>query len=115
MLNEMEKVETDAKDRPLETITITGVSVFVDPFQEVDDKMKEEDAKEAKAKLDKEEASTSKGKDLQPKVHREGVGKYIPKASASAKKTGEEETETPPAAKKSKVISSGGLGDFKSW
>lgn len=121
VISEMEKVETDAKDRPLESITITGASVFVDPYQEVDDKLKEEDEKEAKAVHDREEdeaaASTSKGKgkEIAPKVHREGVGKYIPKPPASAKRSGEEGAATGSDPKRPKVVSAGSLGDFRSW
>ena len=39
MLNTMEKVETDDKDKPQEEIKIENVTVFVDPFEEVDQKV----------------------------------------------------------------------------
>ena len=39
MLNTMEKVETDEKDKPLEEVKIENVTVFVDPFEEVDQKV----------------------------------------------------------------------------
>ena len=40
MLNTMEKVETDDKDKPQEEIKIENVTVFVDPFEEVDQKVR---------------------------------------------------------------------------
>lgn len=36
----MEKVETDEKDRPKETIKILATQVFVDPFAEVDEQVR---------------------------------------------------------------------------
>lgn len=39
-LNAMEKVETDEKDRPKETIKILATQVFVDPFTEIDEQVR---------------------------------------------------------------------------
>lgn len=38
-LNSIEEIEVDNKDRPITDIYITQTHVFVDPFQEVDDKV----------------------------------------------------------------------------
>lgn len=38
-LNAIEEIEVDNKDRPIMDITIAQTHVFVDPFQEVDDKV----------------------------------------------------------------------------
>lgn len=38
-LNAIEEIEVDNKDRPITDITIIQTHVFVDPFQEVDDKV----------------------------------------------------------------------------
>lgn len=38
-LNAIEEIEVDNKDRPIANINIVQAHVFVDPFQEVDDKV----------------------------------------------------------------------------
>lgn len=38
-LNAIEEIEVDNKDRPITDIIITQTHVFVDPYQEVDDKV----------------------------------------------------------------------------
>lgn len=38
-LNAIEEIEVDNKDRPITDINILKTHVFVDPFQEVDDKV----------------------------------------------------------------------------
>lgn len=38
-LNAIEEIEVDNKDRPITNINIVHTHVFVDPFQEVDDKV----------------------------------------------------------------------------
>lgn len=38
-LNAIEEIEVDNKDRPITDINILQTHVFVDPFQEVDDKV----------------------------------------------------------------------------
>lgn len=38
-LNAIEEIEVDNKDRPITDICILQTHVFVDPFQEVDDKV----------------------------------------------------------------------------
>ena len=39
----MEKVETDNKDRPIEDIVIEKAQVFVDPYQEAEEQVRNSD------------------------------------------------------------------------
>ena len=45
-LNTIEAIGTDNKDKPVEDIKIERVAVFVDPFQEAEDQLKEMREKE---------------------------------------------------------------------
>lgn len=38
-LSEMEKIEVDNKDRPIEDITIIKAQIFVDPYEEADEQV----------------------------------------------------------------------------
>lgn len=38
-LNEMEKIEVDNQDRPIEDIKILKAQIFVDPYQEADEQV----------------------------------------------------------------------------
>lgn len=38
-LNEMEKIEVDNQDRPIEDIVILKTAIFVDPYQEADEEV----------------------------------------------------------------------------
>lgn len=38
-LSEMERIEVDNKDRPIEDIVIIKAQVFVDPYQEADEQV----------------------------------------------------------------------------
>ncbi|CAH1115104.1 unnamed protein product [Psylliodes chrysocephalus] len=77
-LNEMEKIEVDNKDRPIEDIILIKAQVFVNPYDEADEQL----AKERQAEIDKIKEEELKktvqmnaNKEL--KVFRSGVGKYI--------------------------------------
>ena len=101
--------------------------MFVDPFQEVDEQLAKERAeeleriqREAEAKRDK----TAGKKSSQPlKVFRSGVGKYLDTsvtkvlpAQASGETPGTSGTTNDALkAKKRKVASSDGFGNFSSW
>lgn len=117
-LNEMEKIEVDNKDRPIEDITIEKAHIFVDPFQEADEMLAKERADELE-KQQKIVADEKKRKErAQPlKVFRSGVGKYLntteiqtsaPNRTAVSSNIGE------PVAKKKKPVSSS-FGNFGSW
>ena len=79
-LNDMEKIEVDNKDRPIEDIVIQAVQIFVDPYDEADEQLAKERAEE-KERLAKEAAEAKapkkkKGEDAL-KVYRSGVGKFV--------------------------------------
>lgn len=114
-LNEMEKIEVDNKDRPIEDITIEKATVFVDPFLEADEQLAKERAEDIeqqqKIVLD-EQKRKQKAKPL--KVYRDGVGKYLnkdqePQPAISNATPGE------PLTKIKKKDAKGGFGNFNAW
>lgn len=85
VLDLMETVQTDPKDKPRSDIVIKKVSIFVNPFDAelLEEEVKQEaekEAKDAKEKADMEEFghwySNPTGESKQA-VFRQGVGKYI--------------------------------------
>lgn len=129
-LTELEKIEVDNKDRPIEDIIIQKVHVFVDPYEEVDEQLAKERAEAAALKASEEKAlaGTSSTADKKKKdatkltVFREGVGKYLNKGalksdlkslpSSSGGGSAVEESTGGGSAKKQKRYDFGG---FKSW
>lgn len=128
-LKEMEMIEVDNKDRPIEDIVIQKVHVFVDPYEEVDAQLAKERAEAAAAKAIEDKATAAlsglgtggvKKKEAKLTVFREGVGKYLNTsaiksdiksiASTAAAGTSSEGGEV--VAKKQKRYDFGG---FKSW
>ena len=114
-LTEMERIEVDNKDAPIEDIFMQSVQIFVDPYQEADDQLAGERQTEIdKVQREKDEItkkkSTTKKQPL--KVYREGVGKYLSKVSAkpssSTSTSGEPE-------KKKKKDSKSELTNFQAW
>ncbi|KAF8764361.1 RING-type E3 ubiquitin-protein ligase PPIL2 like protein [Argiope bruennichi] len=107
-LSKMEKIETDKDDKPLETIKIIKIMIFVDPFQEVDEELAklraEEKSAAEKALMVNEEPKT---KIL--KTYHLGVGKYINSASII-----NSEIDNTTEKKKKKTIT-GQFGDFSCW
>ena len=109
--------QVDDKDRPKEPITITKVSIFVNPYAE--------DEEEAAAAPEEEEAEPQRGSwysnpntaDALP-VHKKGIGMYIAPAAASAKSAKPaakaSDSQQPPPAKKPKPTA-GGFGNFDAW
>ena len=80
MLNAMEKVDVDNKDRPIEDIVIQGVQVFVDPFQEADDQLAAERVAEAERlaqEVSQNKSTDKKDKNDIQKIYRSGIGKYV--------------------------------------
>lgn len=112
-LTEMERVEVDNKDRPIEDIVIQSVQIFVDPYQEADEQLAAERQAEVD-KLRKEKEDIAKKKSnakKQPlKVYREGVGKYLTKPPAKSTTS----TSGEPAAKKKKEAKNS-FSNFNSW
>lgn len=111
-LNEMEKVEVDNKDRPIEDIIIQKADIFVDPYQEADEQLeKERQEEKQKVQISIQEQQKKAKQKLKP--FRSGIGKYLatdvlPTTSTAIKRPAETEI----AAKKKKVD---GFGNFSSW
>lgn len=111
-LNELEKIEVDNKDRPIEDIIIQKAQVFVDPFQEVDEQLAKDRAEEAEKQQREQDEKEKKKLQAQPLVtYREGVGKYL-KIQPFRPDGPSSEPTIPP--KKKKNISYE-FGDFSSW
>lgn len=119
-LNEMEKIEVDNKDCPIEDIIIKTAQVFVDPFNEAEEQLALERTDELERQR-KEGLEQQKKKQANQtlKVYRQGVGKYL--SSTVIKETNDgQSTSTAsssnsgPVIKKKKPIK-GGFGDFSSW
>lgn len=112
-LSEMEKIEVDNKDRPIENIIIEKAHIFVDPYQEADEQLAKERQddleKQQKAILD-EKKRKEKAQPL--KLFRSGVGKYL--NTDSVKSANATAGSNEPTAKKSKLQSSA-FGNFSSW
>lgn len=117
-LSEMEKIEVDNKDRPIEDIIIEKAHIFVDPFQEADEMLAKERADELE-KQQKAVADEKKRKErAQPlKVYRSGVGKYLSTATPqqSALEQISTSTDEQPVIKKKKTPTNYGFGNFGSW
>lgn len=120
-LNEMEKIEVDNKDQPIEDIRIDNAHIFVDPFAEADEQLAKERADELE-KQQKAVADEQKRKErAQPlKVFRSGVGKYL--NTAAIKTSTQPDAAAPnasnvsePMIKKKKPNSNYGFGNFGSW
>lgn len=77
-LNEMEKIEVDNKDRPIEDIVLVKAQIFVDPFQDADEQLKKEREEEI-ARQEEEELEKKRKLEAQKplKAFKSGVGKYI--------------------------------------
>ncbi|CAG0882626.1 unnamed protein product [Cyprideis torosa] len=139
-LTEMEKVPTDSNDKPTTEIKILRTQIFVDPFQEAEDAVKDHPqiilkfscyktntrlfvihsfqiASDRTAKQDAEEAAAEAKKNKKistekKKKFREGIGKYIDPDALKISPS-DEADRSGPAQKKKKVAT--GFGDFSSW
>eukprot|EP00042_Codosiga_hollandica_P050668 m.610803 g.610803 ORF g.610803 m.610803 type:complete len:521 (-) comp58132_c0_seq8:4310-5872(-) len=107
-LTDMEKVDTDSKDKPLKDIRIIKATVFQNPFQELEDQIKKE--KELALKKAKEEAPVVP---VAPTTYGTGVGKYLNLKALKAEADREQEPEENPSAKRPKVQQA--LSNFSSW
>ena len=133
-LTKIERVPTDADDRPEQPVTILDVVVFVNPFENVEAEMEAENARAADpTAAAAEEAARVAAEDgqawyngpaVRPTPQREGVGKYIVRqehaAGASAAQAGaiagaESDDMPPPPQKRPKPSGGTGFGDFSGW
>jgi peptidyl-prolyl cis-trans isomerase-like protein 2 len=87
-LRKLEAVPTDKDDRPLESVSLLGGTIFVNPYTDVDAKIKEQLAREADPKAHAAEAAAKASAEdgqawfnhdapSKPVAHRDGIGKYI--------------------------------------
>ncbi|XP_033627166.1 RING-type E3 ubiquitin-protein ligase PPIL2-like [Asterias rubens] len=128
-LANMERVETDKKDRPKEVITIEDAVVFVNPFDEVDEELASERRKKQEEIESKKDSQPTKvtgvlpSSEEKPATYRRGVGKYIPSTATSpsqAQSTSKRPSETSvssdaTSSSKKKSKSSSKFTDFSAW
>lgn len=109
-LNEIERIEVDKYDAPIEDIIFEKCHVFVDPYEEVDEELAEARRLEAeRIQKEKEELAAAKKAQSKPKalkVYREGVGKYLAKTATKASGSNE-----PPSKKQKSSYSF----NFNNW
>jgi peptidyl-prolyl cis-trans isomerase-like protein 2 len=122
-LTEMERVKTDDDDVPREDIVINKVTVFVNPFAEVDAQKAEEDKarREAQVREKAQAAAAKPASAAEIKPVKAGVGKYIGAAPAPGpaphdkdKRALPDDTHDIPEPKRKKPPLAG-FGDFSSW
>lgn len=120
-LNEMEKIEVDKNDRPIENIHILKVHVFVDPFVEADEQLakEREEEIEKQRKAIEDEAKRKQQKNQPLKVYREGIGKYLniggSGSSSSSKATADNDEDMTVAKKQKRKDASYKFENFSSW
>lgn len=112
-LNELERIEVDNKDCPIEDIIILSTQVFVNPFQEALEELeKERNAEEENKQAQALEVENKKKRKAQEKltVYREGVGKYL-----KIQKDPKSKEESSKTVSKHAKSSNKGFGNFSSW
>ncbi|XP_011152553.1 peptidyl-prolyl cis-trans isomerase-like 2 [Harpegnathos saltator] len=114
-LNEIEKVEVDNKDRPIEDIVLQSIQVFVDPFREADEQLASERAAEMERlaeEANQKNSADKKDKNETHKVYRSGIGKYV---KLEPEKSDKRDSNTESIAKKKKISLTQTYGDFSSF
>ncbi|XP_038059065.1 RING-type E3 ubiquitin-protein ligase PPIL2-like isoform X1 [Patiria miniata] len=126
-LANMERIETDKKDRPKETITLEDVIIFVNPFDEVDEELANERRKKQEELESKKDGRPKTvgvlpTSEERPATYRKGVGKYIPSTVTSppeekstTKRSAETAVTSDTSSSKKKSKSSSKLTDFSAW
>ena len=102
-----------AQDVPVEEMKIERVAVFVNPFQEAQDELKEEREAEL-LKASEELKKIPKPVEKERKVFTSGVGKYInPSVKKEARKA--EDVQAGESNSKKKKSNNYSLSDFSAW
>eukprot|EP00794_Sanderia_malayensis_P015843 gene15843-17440_t len=118
VLSEIERIETDDKDKPKKEVKIVKATVFIDPFDEVDKEIEAENEKEIRMaeeeRKSKDQVKLSESLKPDRKVYKQGVGKYIPTKGAK-RKTDDEQDGGEIQISKKKQVKNAGFGDFSSW
>lgn len=126
VLSAMEKVPVDDDDRPLEEIKILRVSVFVNPYAEMEEEERKAAAEAAAKPADAEEEAEKLGTwysnpsaGLAPQAYGTGVGKYLKSVVPGVvrKEIDVAEAEEDVPIKRKKVENTNGIQfkDFSSW
>ena len=120
LLKELEKIPTDKKDKPLNTVTILDTVVVENPVQETEAAEMKRIQARAEAREGAKGKNSEKPKQLaqkqSPAVSKSQIGRYLPKVPAAASESANEEKMAIPApakpvAKKSKPK----FGNFSGW
>ena len=118
----MEKTPTSEEDRPLKTIKIEGVTIFVNPYTEPDEdneeeeKVKEKDPEELRREEEEaqEKGSWFSGPSMSaaaPTQYKAGIGKYLKPVVASVQ-TKDASTSTQASGAKKTQSSYGNFGNW---
>ncbi|CAH0554430.1 unnamed protein product [Brassicogethes aeneus] len=108
-LTEMERIEVDNKDKPIEDIIFIRAQIFVNPYEEADELLAKQREEEVNKQKLEEEAKTRKiNSQKELKVFRTGVGKYI---NPTVTKKVEPDSEEPANKKKKGCYSF----NFNNW
>lgn len=119
-LDAIERIGTDNQDAPVEEVRLEKISVFVDPFQEVEEQLKEQREAEL-AKASEELANIPKPVEKKQKTYSSGVGKYInPTVKKEAKRAAVDPEAGPSSSSSSSSFKkpktgSYGFKDFSAW
>ena len=113
VLTAIEKVQVDEKEKPIQEIILKSVSIFVDPFKEVDDFL-ENQRKQIKEEIREEKKPIPQ--------HRSGVGSFVDLSQIiTPSSSGDDPSGSSSSAgedKKSnnkKTKSSSQFGNFGNW
>ncbi|CAG2160673.1 unnamed protein product [Oppiella nova] len=115
VLDKMERIKTNDKDRPLEEIKIIRTSIFVDPFQEIEDQMKQQREDMRKEEQEMKDKEAMKSKKTEMKAHRTGIGSFIDLNALKRSKPAEDEREASVVKKTKTSAVVGGFGNFSNW
>lgn len=114
VLDEMEAIATDNKDKPTTEIKLISAHLFVDSIEDTKEELinAEKDKKKAAKEAEKSKELEGITLETQTKVVSDGVGKYIGK-----KKLKHLDNLEPQGAKRTKVLKSSvtGFRDFSAW
>ncbi|XP_060528504.1 RING-type E3 ubiquitin-protein ligase PPIL2 [Cylas formicarius] len=109
-LNEMEKIEVDNKDRPIDDITLLKAQIFVNPYDEADEQLAKEREEELVKQKEETEEKNRPAKNVPLTEFRKGIGKYI--NPNVLKRTEKVESELQPRKKKTFKT---GFNNFSNW
>lgn len=113
----------DNRDRPIEDIVLEKTQIFVDPYQEADDQLAQLRADELeKQRVAVVEEQKRKQRSQPLKVYRQGVGKYLNKASDEGISAGSSTSTVvtqndvePPQKRPKKKEANYRFNDFSTW